>query len=147
MPMLHDPVFRESAKNRLQALRPDAGRQWGKMSVDQMLWHVNCGLENALGRYEVAKLKLPLPNAVMKFIVFNLPWRKGNTPTAPEFVAQGSHDFEKERGRMLVLVDEVAAKPLDGPWRDSAFLGPMKGRDWSRLLGKHIDYHLQQFGA
>ena len=145
MPMLHDPEFRESAKNRLKTLRPDATRQWGKMSVDQMLWHVNCGLESALGRYAVAKLKMPLPNAVIKFIVIALPWRKGN-PTAPEFVATGTHDFEKERGRMLLLVDEVAAKALDGPWSDSAF-GPMKGQDWSRLAAKHIDHHLRQFGA
>ena len=48
---------------------------------------------------------------------------------------------------MLRLIDEIASKPIDDRWPDSAFPGPMKGRDWSRLLGKHIDYHLQQFGV
>ena len=95
MPMLHDPAFREAARRRLTSLRPDADRRWGRMSVDQMLWHVNCGLENSMGRYAVAKVKVPLPGPVMKFIVFNLPWRKGNTPTAPEFIASGSYDFEQ----------------------------------------------------
>jgi hypothetical protein len=147
MPMLHDPAFREPAKSRIKALRPDAHRQWGTMSVDQMLWHVNRGFENALGRCTVATVKVPLPRFILKVIVFNFPWRRGKTPTAPEFVAKGSYDFEKERGRMPLLMDEIAARPLDGPWDDSAFLGPMTGREWSRLMGKHIDYHLQQFGV
>ena len=147
MPMIHNPAFRESAKSRVKALGPGAERRWGKMSVDQMLWHVNCGLENALGRYPIAKIKMPLPNALMKLVVIHVPWRKGNTPTAPELVAKGSRDFAGERSKTLKLLDEFAARPMEGPWGESAFLGPMKGRDWSRLMGKHLDYHLQQFGA
>ena len=146
MPMIHDPAFRESAKTRIKALGPDAQRQWGKMSVDQMLWHVNCGLENALGRYPIASIKMPLPHALMKLVVFNLPWRKGKTPTAPELVAGGAHDFEAERNKMLRLMGEFAAASLDGSWGDSAFLGPLKGREWSRLMAKHVDHHLRQFG-
>ena len=46
MPMLHDSSFRESVQSRLKALRPDAERRWGKMTVDQMLWHVNSALEH-----------------------------------------------------------------------------------------------------
>ena len=34
----------------VEALRPDAARRWGKMSVSQMLWHVNEAMEGALGR-------------------------------------------------------------------------------------------------
>jgi hypothetical protein len=147
MPLLHDPVFRESAKARLRSLRPDAPRRWGTMTVDQMLWHVNSGLDNALGRYAVAPIRFPLPAFVMKFIVITLPWRKGKTPTAPEFVARTSHDFDQERARLFQLIDECTAKPMKSAWTDSAYLGRMTGRQWSRLLGKHLDYHLQQFGA
>ena len=147
MARIHDPAFRESAKGRLNALRPDAQRAWGKMSVDQMLWHVNCGLENALGRFPVAKMQVPLPAVLMKFLVMRVPWRKGNTPTAPELVAQRGYDFEAERSRTVQLLDEFSAKPIDGPWGDSAFLGAMTGREWSRLMAKHVDYHLKQFGA
>ena len=82
----------------------------------------------------------------MKWIVLRMPWTKGS-PTAPELVAARSYDFEQERRRLLQLIDEFAGKPLDEPWRDSAFLGPMKGREWSRLMAKHVDHHLKQFGA
>jgi len=37
--------------------------------------------------------KLPLPYSVVKFLVLNMPWRKGKTPTAREFIAKGEFDF------------------------------------------------------
>src|SRR6185436_12086404 len=49
MPMLHDPEVRRSIEARLEAIRADSPRQWGSMSVDQMLWHVNQFLAAALG--------------------------------------------------------------------------------------------------
>ena len=145
--LLHDAPTRDSIKQRVSALRPDAERRFGRMTVDQMLWHVNCGLENALGRFDVKDQKLPLPNSVVKFLVLNLPWRKGKTPTAREFLAKGQYDFPTEQARLLRLIDEVCAKPLDAPWGKSSFMGPMTGRDWSRLEAKHLDHHLSQFGV
>jgi hypothetical protein len=47
--------------------------------------------------------------------------------TAPGFVAKASYDFERERGRLLRLIDEFATKPLDGPWGNSAFLRADEG--------------------
>ena len=117
------------------------------MTVDQMLWHVNCGLENALGRYEVREHKFPLPHSVLKFLVLNLPWRKGKTPTAREFLATSQYDFNAEKARLLRLIDEMSAKSLDDPWGKSSFMGPMTGRDWSKLQARHLDHHLSQFGV
>ena len=145
--LLHDSVVRDQIKQRAAALQPDAVRRFGRMTVDQMLWHVNCGLENALGRFDVKDHKLPLPYSVVKFLVLNVPWRKGKTPTAREFLAKGQYDFATERARLLRLIDEVSSKPLDAPWGKSSFMGPMSGRDWSRLQAKHLDHHLSQFGV
>ena len=147
MSILHDPQTKESIKRRVAALQPGAERRWGRMTVDQMLWHLNCGIENSLGRFAVEDIKLPMPYAVVKFVVLNFPWRKGKTPTAREFVARDQYDFAAEQARLLRLIDEVTAKPLDAPWPNSAFMGPMSGRDWSRLGAKHLDHHLSQFGA
>lgn len=146
-PQLHDPAVRDVIARRVTALRPDASRVWGKMTVDQMLWHVNCALENSLGRFVVKERRMPLPNSVLKFLVLSVPWRRGNTPTAPEFVAKQQYDFGAERSRLLALIDEIAAKPIEGAWPNSSFMGPMSGTDWSRLHAKHLDHHLAQFGA
>jgi len=74
MPMLHDPSFRDTVRTRVQALRPDAARQLGQMRVDQMLWHVNSALENALGRRELEQQSLPLPKPILTWMVIHVPW-------------------------------------------------------------------------
>jgi hypothetical protein len=146
MPRLHDSTFRCDVVKRLRSLRPDSQRQFGKMSADQMLWHVNCALENALGTRPIAAAKIPIPKPVLKFIVMNLPWGKGN-PTAPEFIATSNHDFESERTKCIELVESLASKAMDEPWGEHPAFGRMSGRDVSRLQAKHLNHHLAQFGV
>lgn len=146
MPTVHDPSTRESLRARLASLRPDTRPRWGRMSVDQMLWHVNQGLVVALGRAPSPTMKAPLPKPVMRFLVLALPWPKG-APTAPQWVAKDQYDFEAERARCLSMIDELSAIPIDGPWPVHPSFGAMRGRHWSALEAKHLDHHLTQFGA
>jgi hypothetical protein len=145
MPMLHDADYRGAILQRIRALRPDSERRWGKMTVDQMLWHVNEALESALGKIALPPDKTPLPRALMKFLILNVPWPKG-APTTPQFRAVAQHDFEAERARCIRLIDELCAKPLESAWPDSPTLGRMSGRDATRLQAKHLNHHLTQFG-
>jgi hypothetical protein len=116
------------------------------MSVDQMLWHVNESLEATLGRRTLAPMKLPLPKAMLKFAVLNLPWTKG-APTHPSWVASDHYDFDAERAQCLALIDEFAGRDLGSVWPPSAAFGAASGHDWSRLHAKHLDHHLKQFGV
>jgi len=93
--LLHNPAVRDSIRARVQKLTPSATRAWGKMSVDQMLWHVNKAMQNALGDTTPAEKKPPIPLPMLRFLVLNLPWGKG-APTAPDLVAGERHDFEAE---------------------------------------------------
>jgi hypothetical protein len=116
------------------------------MSVDQMLWHVNEAMAAAIGKVSVPSQKTPLPRPIMKFIVINLPWPKG-APTLPMWVADRSYDFETERSRCLQLIDEFAARQLEGEWPQSPILGRMNGLDASKLHAKHLNHHLRQFSV
>lgn len=145
--LLHDPAVRDSLLARVQKLRPDSARRWGKMSVDQMLWHLNQGLSNALGDSTPEMVKVPLPRPLMKLVAFLMPWPKG-TPTAPEFTATRNYSFDAERGRCLALIDRATRRGIDEPgWGRSPAFGAMSGKEWSRLNAKHIDHHLRQFGV
>jgi hypothetical protein len=145
--LLHDPAVRDAIRARVEALRPDAPRKFGKMSIDQMLWHVNQALAQSLGQVPSQPVKMPVPKPVLKFFVFNFPWPTG-APTAPEFVADAQRcEFAKERARCLQLIDAFAAKSMDGAWPTASTLGKMSGRDWSRLEAKHLDHHLKQFST
>jgi hypothetical protein len=117
------------------------------MTVDQMLWHVNAGFDNALGRLETTPVRLPVPRAIARFFAFHAPWPKGRVETQRELLASGSHDFTAEQARALQLIDEFAERPEGGAWPTSAALGLMRGCDWSRLMAKHLDHHLRQFGC
>ena len=146
MPLLHDEAYRSQVINRIRNLRPDTPKRWGKMSADQMLWHVNGGLSMALGQIDVAPPRPPLPRRLMRWLVLNLPWPKG-APTLPPFVAKGAYDFNAERIRCLRLIEQLVSKPLDDDWPTHPSLGRMSGREASRLQAKHLDHHLRQFGV
>ena len=146
MAMLHDAEYRASIQNRLRALRPDSERRFGKMSVSQMLWHVNEAMEVALGTKHIPRQKSPLPGPIMKFLVLNVPWPKG-APTMPAFVANTEHDFDAERARCLRLIDQLAAKDLQSEWPHNPVFGRVRGRDVTRLHAKHLNHHLTQFGV
>jgi hypothetical protein len=146
MKNLHDGSNRAEMVRRLHALRPDSERKWGKMSVDQMLWHVSDALALSLGDLTVEAGKPPIPRALLKFIVLNLPWSK-NGPTHPAFVATRNYDFAVERTRCLQLIEKVASRDLHAEWPTHPVFGPMTGEQVSRLHAKHLNHHLTQFGV
>jgi len=117
------------------------------MSADQMLWHVNRVLSNALDEYHPDLMHVPIPRGVAKFLTLNMPWPK-NAPTQPLYAARDRYSFEDERHRCLALIDAVASRELDtASWGFSAAFGQMTGREWSRLNAKHLNHHLKQFGV
>jgi hypothetical protein len=146
MPTLHDRGRRTALLERIAALRPDSPRQWGTMTADQMLHHLNSAMELTLGRLQAAPKPVPLPKPLFKWLVINLPWPKG-APTAPELIAGEHYDFEAERDRLRDLVTEISDKPVQGHWTHHPVFGAMSGRDCTRLQHKHIDHHLRQFGV
>jgi len=147
MRMLHDRDDRERIVARVRSLRPDSARLWGTMTVDQALWHVNQGMRNGLGEL---RLELtpgpPMPRALFKWLALRVPWPRG-ARTAPAFVARGAYDFEEQRTALLNSVEVLAGRALGGPWPPHTGFGKMSGTDWSRLMHKHLDHHLRQFGA
>jgi hypothetical protein len=148
MPTLHDDACRTSLERRFRALRPDAERRWGRMTVDQMLWHVNGGLAVSLGRMDPGDEKTPpLPPALLRFLVLHLPWPRG-APTLKAITASGErYDFEAERVRCLELMSDFARKPLESAWPSHPAFGDVTGTFVSRLQARHLDHHLKQFGV
>ena len=67
-------------KQRLNSINPESEQQWGKMQVDQMVWHCKKPLELSM-----EKTTMEPPNFFMKLlfsfvkpsIYNNSPWKKG----------------------------------------------------------------------
>lgn len=146
MQMLHDHAVRSSLEARLEAIREDSPRQWGTMSVDQMLWHVNQFLAASIGEGNMAVQKGPMPAAIMKFFLLYMPWPK-SAPTNKGAIATRNHDFKTEHARCKELIGKFAAKAVDGEWPVDPSFGPVDGKFASRLQAKHLDHHFRQFKA
>ena len=148
MPMLHDPAVRSALEARLAAIRPDSPRQWGSMTVDQMLWHVNQFLAASVGESHSLKVNKPnLMTPIMRFFLIHMPWPR-SAPTNKGAVAGGAtHDLEVERARCQGLIAKFVSQPVDQPWPADPSFGSTSGVFASRLQAKHLDHHFRQFNA
>ena len=146
MAMLHDPGFRKAIEARLDTLRSDSPRQWGSMTVDQMLWHVNQFLAAAVGEGTLPVQKTPIPAPILRFFLIYFPWPK-SAPTNKGAVAKAEHDFETERARCRALIARFVSRPIDGDWPMNASFAIANGRFESKLQARHLDHHFRQFGA
>lgn len=136
--------------DRINRLTPQTQRLWGKMSVSQMLAHVNVAYEMAFDNIH------PRPNAFARFlakafaknlVVGDKPYKKG-TPTAPVFKVKDDKDFEKEKQRLITYLNKtLQAGPQHFEGKESLSFGPLTAQQWSNLFYKHNDHHLQQFGV
>ena len=141
----------EEVINRINQLTPDSPRQWGKMDVAQMLAHCSVAYETI---YEPEKH--PKPNFVMgiilktfvrKVVTGDKPLKK-NSPTAPYFIIKSDKDFEAEKSRLIEYIrqtQQLGEPEFDG--KENMSFGKMTKTEWSNMMYKHLDHHLQQFGA
>jgi hypothetical protein len=146
---LFDATSRQAILDRLARLTPESQRQWGKMDAGQMLAHCAVALEMANGErpQKRALLGLLLSWMVRKKLLGDAPFPK-NSPTNPAFVFTDPRDFGAEKARLHTAIDRFVER---GPERAGeathAFFGRLTGAEWGRLMAKHLDHHLRQFGV
>ena len=149
MQTLFNAADRESLLQRVHALRPDSVRQWGKMDPAQALCHCAIALESGTGdrpmkQKFIGRILAPL---VRKSVLGEKPFGK-NGPTDPTFVVADERDLAAERTRLTTLIDRFVQRgPAAAANETHAFFGRLSGEEWGRLMFKHIDHHLRQFGA
>ena len=137
-----------AAIQRIEALSADASPQWGKMTCPQMLAHCQKPLQVAAGELRLKRRligRLLGGWAKKKFVVGDAPFDL-NSPTDPEFRIRDERDFERERARLIELVKRYGEHGVVTP-DPHPFFGPMSATEWDRLLSKHLDHHLRQFGV
>jgi hypothetical protein len=147
MPSIFNPSDNQDLINRIEKLTPTSERQWGKMTVDQMLKHSIAPIDVVFGDLTI---KMPFYlswlGRLFKKSVLNNEFKKGS-PTAKEFIFTGSYDFEKSKQELI----EKTKKFQDGTkvikLEKHPFWGKMTPQEWDTLMWKHLDHHLKQFGV
>lgn len=140
----------EEVISRIEKLSPESQRQWGKMSVSQMLAHCNVTYEMVYDN------KHPKPGAIKRFfiksfakalVVGDKPYKQ-NLPTAPVFLVSDDKDFETEKRRLIDYLrrtQELGENYFDG--KESLSFGRLNKQQWNNMFYKHLDHHLRQFGV
>ncbi|MCB0713755.1 MAG: DUF1569 domain-containing protein [Ignavibacteriae bacterium] len=142
---------RERVIERLSLLQLDAHPKWGTMTAHQMIVHVTDPFRAALGEKETVPLKKIFGLwPFNKLISQLLPWPKG-APTSPDFI-QGKGgtapaDFEDDKRSLLLLIHRfIQEGQTPSQLTAHAVFGRLTNREWGRLMWRHIDHHLRQFG-
>ncbi len=136
---------------RLQALRPDSPRQWGRMSAHQMVCHLNDACRMATGELPVHDVEVPVPRAAMRCLALYLPmrWREGHV-TVPELDQEiggtSPGDFAADLAALTCIIQTLAAR-RGGAWPRHPVFGRMSAAQWHRWGYLHTDHHLRQFGV
>ena len=150
MKTLFDPAAAEELRTRLQQLRSDSARQWGKMTPAQAMAHCAGAMELATGDQKPPRLfigRLLAPFVKSKVIHSEEPMRR-NAPTDKRLVVADDRDLAAERQRLIGLIDRFSSGgPAMCTTHPHSFFGPLTAQEWARLMYKHIDHHLRQFGA
>lgn len=137
---------------RIGAVSGDSPRQWGNMTVGQMVCHLADSFEVANGERPAGEVSSGWSRTVMKWGALYAPmeWPKG-VPTVPEVDADrgGTRptalptDVERLEATLLTFVEVATA----GRCGRHPFFGAMSPSQWLRWGYLHADHHLRQFGV
>jgi hypothetical protein len=149
MKSLFEPTAAEELKQRIGRLKPDSTRVWGTMSPAQAAAHLSASLEAAVGDVKTPRSipGLLFGGFAKKSVLGDKPFSR-NSPTAKELKVRDNRDFDTESARLLGLVERFSmGGPAACTTHPHSFFGPMTSEEWGRLMYKHLDHHLRQFGA
>lgn len=150
MKHLFDSARLAEIQQRLEQLRPDSERLWGKMTPAQMLAHCNEAIRMAEGKVSPPRIligRLLGPIAKRAVIVNGNPIRR-NSMTDESVLVTDERDFAVESQRLRESIDRFAAGgPANCSKHPHFFFGPLTPVEWASLMYQHLDHHLRQFGV
>ena len=137
--------------NRINNLTPETQRKWGKMSVDQVLAHLNVAYDLTF-----TPEKFPKPSFIAKFLLSRfvkskitneIPYKQ-SLPTSPAFIIADERNFEEEKTKLIgniQRVQQLGREAFEG--KENINFGKMRAQCWNNMFAKHLNHHLDQFGV
>jgi hypothetical protein len=137
-------------QRRLEKISPQSARKWGGLSPLGMLAHLRQSLVISLGDIPIKDHSNFFFRIVVKrLVLYLLPMPKGRIKTDAVFMPAPEGDAAAERARVVADMERfvTAAEREPQALRLHPAFGLLTLREWQCLHGKHMDHHLNQFGA
>ncbi len=149
MPSMFEPATYQEFTSRIDRLSPESKRQWGRMSVQQMICHLSDALKGTLGEIPSTFKPNFLASRLGHFIILNAPIPKGKASTVPEFQQTQPGDWTRDVATLKGYLERVVARArtADAVWGIHPRFGKLTREEWGKLLARHLDHHLRQFGV
>jgi hypothetical protein len=153
---LSNPADKQKIVERLGKIQLSSSRQWGRMSVNQMICHLSDSFRVTMGEKpwkteRISVTPIPLPRWLVKWMALDVPlaWPQG-LKTRPEVDSEIAGtppgQFEADRAALLDLLQRFTRQPREFKWQPHPIFGMMSDPDWMRWGYLHSDHHLRQFG-
>ncbi len=132
---------------RLDKITPESQRKWGKMTVSQMLHHLNLAIGSGLGEYTLSDESNFISRGFNQFLILNILKRfPTNTKTAKPLKVIEQFDFEVEKQKLKEILAKAYHTKSDNDWGRHTYFGEMTRKNWGKLIMIHCNHHFQQFG-
>jgi hypothetical protein len=146
MNSLFDVQYNTEIINRINKLTPDTKPLWGKMTVAQMMAHCIEGFRSAYGEIKLKRsfIGILFGGMAKKSVMGDKPFKR-DLPTDKNFIIRYERNFEEEKNKLTAYVKKFEVRALT---KDThPFFGKMTTDEWDKLMVKHLDHHLRQFGV
>lgn len=151
MATIFEPAAFAELTRRIGTVERDAPRQWGRMSVEGMVCHLNDAFLMVLGERPSEKKPSWVERTALRFLALHtpMPWPKGaQTPAEVDQEKGGSQPGEFDQDKLNLqstlerFANEAQARSMFHP-----IFGQLSTPELGRWAYRHVDHHLRQFDA
>jgi hypothetical protein len=151
MPRKLDNQSTSELMQRFENLQADTSPLWGKMNPTQMLAHCTAALKMAFGEIPAKVRFSPWKASVARLLFIEwFPFPK-DSPTAPEMdpnkKLKPTGSFLEEKEVLMHHLSRMNNTKSDYVFGMHPLFRQMDREQWGKLVYKHLDHHLRQFGV
>ena len=148
MPSLFDDTRREALHRRIDRLSPESARQFGRMSVEQMVCHLIDAVESAFDDDTEPPGTGALSRQPLKWLILNaLPWPKEKGKSPARLQQRKPTTLAADVAALHDAIERLAARDPRATWPSSEVFGSLTRDEWGALLHAHCNHHLKQFSV
>jgi Protein of unknown function (DUF1569) len=150
MPTILDPTIAGELARRIDRLGPGSPALWGMMNVHQMVCHLQDAFRVALGDIPTSLRPGLLSTRLARWMIISvLPIPRGKAPTSREFKTTVPAVWAEDIAKLKELMERFIRRGSDprAHWNVHPTFGHLSTDEYGRLVAKHMDHHLSQFGV
>jgi Protein of unknown function (DUF1569) len=151
MPRQLDNQSTSELIQRFEQLQADAAPLWGKMNPTEMLAHCTAAIKMAFGEIPAKVRFSPWKASIARLLFIEwFPFPK-DSPTTAEMDTnkklKPTGSFTEEREALFFQLNRMNNAPTDFNFGMHPLFRKLNREQWGKVVYKHFDHHLRQFGV